>query len=92
MLSKLSAAWRQVETAPLRVRIVLLLAVAYLLSPIDIIPDFIPVIGQLDDVLLIVLVTRYVCKHVPGFELGILPKKKTKKVSKSDVQLKHYKV
>lgn len=83
MFKNLRAAWRQVERAPLRVRIILLLAVAYLLSPIDVIPDFIPGVGQLDDVLLVVLVTRYVRKHVPGFELGFLPKKKSKKVSKT---------
>jgi uncharacterized membrane protein YkvA (DUF1232 family) len=29
------------------------LALAYLLSPVDIIPDFLPVLGYLDDVLLV---------------------------------------
>ena len=40
-------------------------AVAWLLSPIDLVPDFIPVIGSLDDVAVAVLVSRYVLRRVP---------------------------
>ncbi len=39
---------------PLVSKVLLGLAVAYLLSPIDLIPDFIPIIGELDDVLIVV--------------------------------------
>ena len=38
---------------PLLVRLLALLVAAYALSPIDLIPDFIPVIGYLDDLLLL---------------------------------------
>jgi uncharacterized membrane protein YkvA (DUF1232 family) len=38
--------------------------VGYLASPIDLIPDFIPVIGQLDDVLIAVLTLRTVRRGV----------------------------
>lgn len=38
---------------------------AYLASPIDIIPDWIPVVGYLDDVLMVGLVAGYVLASVP---------------------------
>jgi uncharacterized membrane protein YkvA (DUF1232 family) len=39
--------------APLSARLLGALAVAYALSPIDLIPDFVPVFGYLDDLLLL---------------------------------------
>ena len=39
---------------------------AYALSPIDLIPDFIPVLGQLDDIILIPLGVALVAKLVPA--------------------------
>lgn len=53
---------RSVDT-PMRVKIALVFLLVYLASPIDIIPDFIPVIGQLDDLIVSILVIRYVTKH-----------------------------
>lgn len=40
---------------PLAARIVIGLVAAYALSPIDLIPDFIPIIGFLDDIVLLPL-------------------------------------
>jgi uncharacterized membrane protein YkvA (DUF1232 family) len=40
-------------------------AVLYVVSPIQIIPNFIPVIGQMDDVLVVTLGIRYLRRHVP---------------------------
>jgi uncharacterized membrane protein YkvA (DUF1232 family) len=45
-----------------RRRLVLWGLLAYLLSPIDLVPDFIPVLGQLDDVLVVVLVLRWLLR------------------------------
>jgi uncharacterized membrane protein YkvA (DUF1232 family) len=36
----------------------LLVVLAYLASPIDLVPDFLPVVGQLDDAIIVVLVLR----------------------------------
>ena len=43
---------------PRRQKALLAGLVGYLASPLDLIPDFIPVIGQLDDVLVAVLILR----------------------------------
>jgi uncharacterized membrane protein YkvA (DUF1232 family) len=45
------------------------LLVAYALSPIDLIPDFIPVLGYLDELILLPLGVLLVLKMIPG---GIL--------------------
>lgn len=42
-----------------RRRAVLALLVVYLVLPIDLVPDFLPVIGQLDDVIVAALALRY---------------------------------
>jgi uncharacterized membrane protein YkvA (DUF1232 family) len=42
-----------------RHRLVLWGLLAYLVSPIDLVPDFIPVLGQLDDVLVAALVLSW---------------------------------
>jgi uncharacterized membrane protein YkvA (DUF1232 family) len=43
-------------------RLLLLALVPYLASPIDLIPDFIPVLGYLDDVVLVALALRSVIR------------------------------
>lgn len=43
----------------------LMAGVAWLVSPIDPIPDFLPVIGALDDAAVVFLISRYVLRHIP---------------------------
>jgi len=62
----------------IRVRLVLLLV--YLASPIDLVPDFLPVIGYADDAVIVALVLRSVIRkagpgplerHWPGTPAGL---------------------
>ena len=50
---------------PLLARLLGGIAVAYALSPIDLIPDFIPVLGQLDDLILVPALFALVLRMVP---------------------------
>ena len=47
-----------------RVRLALVILLVWLVSPIDLIPEFIPVLGPLDDVVVVVLVLRYVRRRL----------------------------
>ncbi|HEY4190853.1 MAG TPA: DUF1232 domain-containing protein [Candidatus Limnocylindrales bacterium] len=50
--------------APLDVRLVLVGLVAWIVSPIDLIPEFIPVLGPLDDVIVGIVALRYVRRRI----------------------------
>jgi uncharacterized membrane protein YkvA (DUF1232 family) len=58
----------QDKRTPFLPKLLLGAAVGYLLLPFDLIPDFIPVIGQLDDVLivpgLVALALRFIPKEI----------------------------
>ena len=51
---------------PWPVRLLALAVAAYALSPIDLIPDFIPVLGYLDDVILLPLGVALVVRWLPA--------------------------
>ncbi len=57
------------RTTPLVVRAMLIGLLVWLISPIDLIPEFIPVLGPLDDVVVAVLVLRYVSRRLGREEL-----------------------
>jgi uncharacterized membrane protein YkvA (DUF1232 family) len=63
---------RRLSTSPdlpvgVRVRVGLLFV--YLAIPIDLVPDFIPVLGYADDAIVVALVLRSVCRRVPLHKL-----------------------
>jgi uncharacterized membrane protein YkvA (DUF1232 family) len=52
------------RSAPPDVRLILVGLVAWIVSPIDLIPEFIPVLGPLDDVVVAIVAMRYVRRRV----------------------------
>jgi uncharacterized membrane protein YkvA (DUF1232 family) len=67
-------------TLPRGVRIRLALLLGYLLMPIDLVPDFVPVLGYADDIVVTALVLRSVlraagpealARHWPGTDDGL---------------------
>jgi uncharacterized membrane protein YkvA (DUF1232 family) len=57
------------RSVPFGVRAALVGLLVWLINPIDLIPEFIPVLGPLDDVVVAVLVLRYVWRRVGDDEL-----------------------
>jgi uncharacterized membrane protein YkvA (DUF1232 family) len=57
---------RRDPRVPTRVKVALVVAAVWVVSPIDLIPEFVPVIGPLDDVLVLVLALRYAARSVPS--------------------------
>ena len=51
---------------PLRAKIVLAVASVWLASPIDLIPEFIPIVGSLDDAVVAALALRFVLGTTDG--------------------------
>ena len=51
---------------PLRAKIVVGIASLWLASPIDLIPDFVPIAGQLDDAIVAPLALRFILRTTDG--------------------------
>lgn len=58
-------ALKEKET-PLGAKILAGITVGYALSPIDLIPDFIPVLGYLDDIIILPLMISFTIKFIPS--------------------------
>ena len=56
---------RRDPRVPRRAKVVVALAGLWVVSPIDLIPEFLPVIGPLDDALVVALALRYAARRVP---------------------------
>ena len=53
------------KNTPILAKLLAFLTVAYALSPIDLIPDFIPIIGYLDDLIMLPLLVVLTIKIIP---------------------------
>ena len=56
---------REDPAVPRRAKLAVAFAGLWVLSPIDLIPEFLPVIGPLDDVVVVALALRYAARQVP---------------------------
>ncbi len=64
----LTIAYRDKRT-PFTAKLLIGLTVGYLLSPIDLIPDFIPVLGLLDDLIIVPILISISIKLIPAIVL-----------------------
>jgi len=67
----ISALWLAYKRkdVPIIAKIFIIMAVGYALSPIDLIPDFIPVLGYLDDLLIVPFLVFISLKFIPKYIL-----------------------
>ena len=56
---------RRDPRVPRRAKLAIGFAGLWVLSPIDLIPEFLPVIGPLDDVIVVALAFRYAARRIP---------------------------
>jgi uncharacterized membrane protein YkvA (DUF1232 family) len=56
---------RKDPRVPRTVKVAVAIAALWVLSPIDLIPEFLPVIGPLDDIVVVALALRYAARRVP---------------------------
>ena len=56
---------RKDSRVPRRVKLAVGFAGLWVLSPIDLIPEFLPVIGPLDDIVVVVLALRFAARRIP---------------------------
>ncbi len=56
---------RKDPRVPRRVKLAVAFAGIWVLSPIDLIPEFLPVIGPLDDIVVVALALRYAARRIP---------------------------
>ena len=55
----------QDQRTPIKAKVLIWITLGYLFSPIDLIPDFIPVLGLVDDIIIVPILIAFAIKLVP---------------------------
>lgn len=63
------------KRTPLLPKIIIAITISYALSPIDLIPDFIPILGYIDDLIILPFLIYISIKVIPGYILEECRKK-----------------
>jgi uncharacterized membrane protein YkvA (DUF1232 family) len=65
--NELATLWRAflAPETPMHLKALMLLVPAYLLSPLDLVPDFIPLLGWLDDFIVVPLLVSWIVAMLP---------------------------
>lgn len=65
--TELATLWQAFVSSetPVHLKALMLLVPAYLLSPIDLIPDVIPVLGWIDDFIVVPLMVSWIARMLP---------------------------
>ena len=57
---------RKDPRVPRRAKLAIAFAGIWVISPIDLIPEFLPIIGPLDDIVVVALAFRYAARQIPS--------------------------
>jgi uncharacterized membrane protein YkvA (DUF1232 family) len=83
----LAYAYRHEQT-PWYAKLLIVITLGYLLSPIDLIPDCIPVLGYLDDLIIVPLLILLSIKFIPNHVLEECRKKAQEQINTASKQKK----
>jgi uncharacterized membrane protein YkvA (DUF1232 family) len=73
------------KRTPLLPKLLIGLTIGYLFSPIDLIPDFIPILGLLDDLIIVPLLIKLSVKLIPDY---LFEEAKSKVLDKNQIKNK----
>ncbi|GHV82687.1 hypothetical protein AGMMS50212_00270 [Spirochaetia bacterium] len=79
----------QKKNVPIIAKIIIIITVVYALSPIDLIPDFIPILGYLDDLIILPALIILAIKLIPN-EILIKCREEAKDLWKNEKPKKWY--